>query len=202
MSVAFIIAFAPLAYVNLDADGPTVFDWLLALSGLAALFTWGSICLAHIRFRTAWARQGHTLDEIPFRALGGVYGSYLGLGLNILCLIAQVKPFCFPRPPHPLASLLSTCLLTFCHVQLYVAICPVGGGFNDAEGFFKSYLALPVVIVFWIGGFVWKRTGWLRTDQIDLDTGRRELDWDAINEDRARIAAMPGWKRVLNKLFV
>ncbi|KAK4034723.1 amino acid permease/ SLC12A domain-containing protein [Parachaetomium inaequale] len=173
-SVAAVCAFAPLAYVNLHADGPTVFDWLLALSGLAALFTWGSICLAHIRFRSAWLAQGHTLDEIPFRAVGGVYGSYLGLGLNILCLIAQ----------------------------LYVSICPVKGGFNDAEGFFKSYLALPVVIAFWVGGFLWKRTGWLRTDQIDLDTGRRELDWDAINADRARIAAMPAWKRTFHNLFV
>ncbi|KAH6613494.1 amino acid permease/ SLC12A domain-containing protein [Chaetomium tenue] len=174
ISVAAICAFAPLAYVNLHADGPTVFDWLLALSGLAALFTWGSICLAHIRFRTAWLKQGHTLDEIPFRALGGVYGSYIGLGLNALCLIAQ----------------------------LYVSICPVKGGFNDAEGFFKSYLAMPVVIVFWIGGFLWKRTGWLRTDQIDLDTGRRELDWDAIHADRAKLAAMPAWKRTFYTLFV
>jgi amino acid transporter len=174
MSVALLLAFGPLAYVNLDADGPTVFDWLLALSGLAALFTWGSICLAHIRFRTAWKRQGHTLDEIPFKAVGGVYGSYLGLALNVLCLIAQ----------------------------LYVAICPVGGGYNDVQGFFKSYLALPVVIVFWIGGFLWKRSGWLRTDQIDLDTGRRELDWDAINEHRARLAAMPAWKRIWHTFFI
>ncbi|KAK3297828.1 amino acid permease/ SLC12A domain-containing protein [Chaetomium fimeti] len=174
VSVLFICVFAPLAYVNLDTEGPVVFDWLLALSGLAALFTWGSICLAHIRFRTAWRQQGHTLDEIPFRALGGVYGSYIGLGLNILCLIAQ----------------------------LYVSICPVKGGFNDAEGFFKSYLAMPVVIVFWIGGFLWKRTGWLRTDQIDLDTGRRDLDWDAIHADRAKVAAMPSWKRTFYTLFV
>lgn len=173
-SVIFICAFGPLAYVNLAAAGPVVFDWLLALSGLAALFTWGSICLAHIRFRKAWLRQGHTLDEIPFKAVGGVYGSYLGLGLNILCLIAQ----------------------------LYVAICPVGGGFNDVEGFFKSYLALPVVIVFWIGGFIWKRTGRLRTDDIDVDTGRRELDWDEINAYRATLAAMPAWKRTIHTFFI
>lgn len=90
VSVIFLLAFGPLAYINLAAAGPTVFEWLQALSGLAALFTWGSICLAHIRFRKAWARQGRSLDEIPFRAIGGVYGSYLGLGLNILCLIATV----------------------------------------------------------------------------------------------------------------
>lgn len=59
-----------------------------------------------------------------------------------------------------------------------------------------------MVIAFWIGGFVWKRTGWLRTDQIDLDTGRRELNWDEIHADRARIAAFPAWKRVIWKLFV
>ena len=91
-SVIFILVFGLLAYVNLDADGPTVFNWLLALSGLAALFTWGSICLAHIRFRKAWARQGRSLDDIPFKAAGGVYGSYLGLALNILVLIANVSP--------------------------------------------------------------------------------------------------------------
>ncbi|KAK0741812.1 amino acid permease/ SLC12A domain-containing protein [Apiosordaria backusii] len=174
LSVIFVCAFGPLAYVNLSTSGVVVFDWLLALSGLAALFTWGSICLAHIRFRKAWALQGHTLDEIPFKAAGGVYGSYLGLILVILVLIAQ----------------------------LFVAICPVSGGFNDVEGFFKSYLALPVVIVFWIGGFMWKRTGWLRTDQIDVDSGRRELPWDEINEYRERIAQMPAWKRVMHTLFV
>jgi amino acid transporter len=99
-SVAVIIAFGLLAYINLNADGPTVFDWLLALSGLAALFTWGSICLAHIRFRKAWALQGHTLDEIPFKAIGGVYGSYLGLILNVLVLAAQVRS----NPPQAQSS--------------------------------------------------------------------------------------------------
>lgn len=82
--------------MNLNANGPTVFDWLLALSGLAALFTWGSICLAHIRFRRAWAFHGHTVDEIPFKAIGGVYGSWLGLALVVLVLIAQVNTFPLP----------------------------------------------------------------------------------------------------------
>lgn len=90
-SVALLLAFGLLAYINLAAAGPTIFDWLQALSGLAALFTWGSICLSHIRFRKAWAYHGHTLDEIPFRAIGGIYGSYLGLLLVVLVMIAQVR---------------------------------------------------------------------------------------------------------------
>lgn len=101
-SVAVIISLGGLAYLNLLAAGSTIFDWLLAISGLAALFTWGSICLAHIRYRSAWKQQGHTLDEIPFRAAGGVYGSWLGLFLCVIVLIAQVcssSTFSVPDEP-------------------------------------------------------------------------------------------------------
>ncbi|KAJ4414869.1 Amino-acid permease inda1 [Gnomoniopsis sp. IMI 355080] len=173
-SVIAILLMGFLAYVNLNANGPTVFDWLLALSGLAALFTWGSICLAHIRFRSAWAYHGHSVDEIPFKAIFGVYGSWLGLGLVVLVLIAQ----------------------------LYVAICPPGGGFNTAQGFFQSYLALPVVLFFWICGYAWKREGWLRTRDINVDIGRRELDWDEINAYKAQVAALPQWRRILHAVFI
>ncbi|KAK6813238.1 hypothetical protein RU639_010941 [Aspergillus parasiticus] len=173
MSVLLIIIFGLLAYVNLDASGEIVFAWLQALSGLAALFTWGSICLAHIRFRNAWKFHGHTLDEIPFKAVGGVYGSWLGLSLVILVLIAQ----------------------------FFVAIAPPKGGINDAEGFFQTYLALPVVLFFWVCGFLWKRAGWLRTEQIDVDSGRREIDWEPIHAERERLAAMPAWRRLLNIIF-
>jgi amino acid transporter len=90
-SVLFMLVWSLLAYINLNASGPDVFQWLLALSGLAALFTWGSVCVAHIRFRAAWKHQGHTLDEIPFCAIAGVWGSWLGLVLIVLVLIAQVS---------------------------------------------------------------------------------------------------------------
>jgi amino acid transporter len=90
LSVLFVLAWGVLGYMNLAATGKTVFDWFVALSGLAALFTWGSICLAHIRFRKAWAYHGHTVDEIPFKAAGGVIGSWIGIGIIVMVLIAQV----------------------------------------------------------------------------------------------------------------
>ena len=58
-----------------------------------------------------------------------------------------------------------------------------------------------VVILFWIVGYFWKRTGWLRTSQIDVDAGRRELDWDYINAERAKLATLPTWKRTLARMF-
>lgn len=92
-SVIFVLAWGALCYMNLASTGVVVFNWLVSLSGLAALFTWGSICLAHIRFRKAWAYHGHTLDEIPFKAVGGVAGSWLGLAIIFIVLAAQVSLF-------------------------------------------------------------------------------------------------------------
>lgn len=157
-----------LAFMSMDDNGAVVFDWLLALSALAALFTWGSVCFAHIRFRSAWKAQGHTLDEIPFKAIGGVAGSWVGF---ILCLIVLAATF-------------------------YNAIQPL-----DVEIFFMNWLAVPVIIFFWIIGFFWKRTGWLKLSQIDVDTGRREHDWDEINAYKAKVAAWPAWRRILHAIF-
>ncbi|KAG6002926.1 Amino-acid permease inda1 [Claviceps lovelessii] len=174
-SVILLILFGFIAFVSLSSDGSTVFKWLQAISGLATLFTWGSVCLAHIRFRKAWALQGHTLDEIPFQAVGGVYGSYLGLFLCVIVLMAQ----------------------------FYAAIVapPGQSGMATAEDFFSAYLAAPVVLFFWALGYLWKREGWIRTHQIDVDTGRREVDWEEINAYRARIAAYPKWRRILHHTF-
>jgi yeast amino acid transporter len=48
------LLFGCLAYINLAPNGQTIFYWLLSLSGITVLFVFGSIALAHIRFRQAW----------------------------------------------------------------------------------------------------------------------------------------------------
>jgi len=53
--VGLQLLFGGLAFLNLDkAGGGNIFDWLLALSGLSQFFVYGSICIAHVRFRKAW----------------------------------------------------------------------------------------------------------------------------------------------------
>ncbi|KAK3697495.1 Amino-acid permease inda1 [Vermiconidia calcicola] len=167
-SCIFILAFSPLAYLQLASDGATVFYWLLGLSGLAALFTWGSICFAHIRFRAAWKYQGHTVDELPFAAPFGVYGSWVGFILVIIVLIAQ----------------------------FYVAIKPL-----SVYDFFLSYLAAPVVLAFWAVGYLWKRQGFQKVSQIDVDSGRREIDYELFNRLKAQREGWPAWRRALDKFF-
>jgi amino acid transporter len=91
VSILFSSAFGFICYiVAAGSDTRTqAFNWMLAISGLAAIFTWASICMCHIRFRAAWKLQGHTLDEIAFRSQAGVIGSWIGFIFNCLVLAAQ-----------------------------------------------------------------------------------------------------------------
>lgn len=94
------LIFGLLAFINEAGDtGSTIFTWLLALSGLANFFVWGSICISHIRFRLAWKYNGHTVDELPYKALFGVLGSYFGALLCFLCLAAQFYVAIFVSNP-------------------------------------------------------------------------------------------------------
>lgn len=86
--VVIQLLFGLLAFLGESNKQDIVFNWLLALSGLSFFFIWAAICLAHIRFRHAWKAQGHLKAELPYEAVFGVLGSWYGLILNILCLIA------------------------------------------------------------------------------------------------------------------
>ena len=92
------LAFGLLAFINEASAGSDFFSWLLSLSGLSYFFVWGSINIAHIRFRRGWQVQGHTLDELPFKAQFGVIGSYIGAFLNIIALIATFYVSLFVSP--------------------------------------------------------------------------------------------------------
>ncbi|TAQ90503.1 hypothetical protein B7494_g1192 [Chlorociboria aeruginascens] len=173
--VAIIVAstLGLIAYAADSSAEGTVFDWLLAASGLSSIFTWGSICLAHIRFRRAWKVQGHTLDEIAFRSQPGVVGSWVGFIFNCLVLI----------------------------VQFWVGAWPVGYASMTAsrqlKSFFLSYLAAPIVLSCYAVYKFWKKTIIVRANEMDLQTGIRELNLPAlIAEERAERAAWPKWKQL------
>ena len=149
------LLFGLLAFIGESAQSDTVFTWLLSISGLSNFFVWGSICVAHIRFRSAWKHHGHGIDELPYRATFGIWGSYLGAFLNLLCLMAQ----------------------------FYVAAFPIGGssGRAAAEGFFESYLAAPLLLGLYVGWKTYSFIYWpahrplyVPIKDIDVYSGMRE----------------------------
>ncbi|KAK3333713.1 amino-acid permease inda1 [Cercophora scortea] len=148
------IAFGFLAFLGEvpgDVDGtPTsqeIFNWLLSISGLSYFFVWGSICATHIRFRYAWKAQGYSLDQIPYKPTLGVLGSWIGLALNLLCLIA-----------------------TF-----YNALYPSPNAEPKAKVFFQVYLAAPIVLALYLGWKLYTRDWrfYIPVHEMDLKSGAR-----------------------------
>ncbi|GAB6992404.1 amino acid permease [Paenibacillus pini] len=65
-------------------DG-VVYNWLLNASGMCGFINWLGIAVCHFRFRKAFVAQGHSLDELPYRARWFPFGPIFAF---ILCLIA------------------------------------------------------------------------------------------------------------------
>lgn len=180
-TVILQLLFGCLAFINeSETVGNNVFTWLLSLSGLVNFFTYGSICLAHIRFRKAWKYNGHSVDELPYQASYGVWGSWFGLFLNVICLMAQ----------------------------FYVALFPLGSSPN-AETFFESFLAAPLLIFFYL---VWKIYSWFYVPEhrplyvaikdMDIYTGMRDDQKDISEVDeRTRMASITQLELQRKKTF-
>jgi amino acid transporter len=176
VAIIFSSAFGLLAYVVAAGDDARskAFTWMIAISGLAVILTWGSICLCHIRFRRAWRLQGHTLDELAFKSQATIWGSWAGLIFNCLVLVAQ----------------------------FWTGFAPVGYGEMTAaervESFFTAYLAAPIAIVCYIGFKLVYKTKIKRARDIDVTSGRQEIENlpAILAEERAEQAKWPRWKKI------
>ncbi|OTA67132.1 hypothetical protein K449DRAFT_430314 [Hypoxylon sp. EC38] len=134
-----------LAYLNVSESGADVFGWFSNLTSLFTLFGWGMICLSHIRFRHAWARQGRTPEELPWKSWIYPIGAWWGL---IMCFLLII-------------------------VQFYLSVWPLGEP-PSAENFFANYISVIVIVILWLGARLYYRgRWWVDLDTIDLDEGRR-----------------------------
>ncbi len=121
------------------------------------------------RLTTHRAANGHSVDELPFRAAFGVWGSYVCLLINILALMGQ----------------------------FYVALYPVGGPNLDANTFFQLYLAGPLFIFLYLCWKVYSwfvrpadRPLFIKTKDIDIYTGMRDtqsiINGVGVSEEQRR----------------
>ncbi|KAK6198079.1 general amino acid permease [Scheffersomyces amazonensis] len=165
LGVQFI--FGLLAYL-VALPGPTatmdVFTWFLSLSGLSILFTYVAINISHIRFRAALDHQA----RIPKDEL--VYCS---------------------SPIYSWISLIG--LITLLGLQFWAALFPPGQQGADFVGFLKYYLNLIVLVACYVSHkfYNWWFNGvpltkfFLRAGEIDVDTGRRDIDLEIIKQEIA-----------------
>ncbi|KAF4778495.1 amino-acid permease inda1 [Colletotrichum scovillei] len=171
--VALQVAFGFISFITVAADSKTVFNWLLAVTGLSGQFAYASIMIAHIRFRKAWKVQGRSPEDIPWRSALGVVGSHVGVFL-VCCSLAA----------------------TF-----YSSLFPVGGK-PSAESFFQGYLAAPITISLFLFWKVYTKDWGFGVDlhSVDLDMGRRpEEELDDVYEGTEKKKTV--WKRGLSVIF-
>ncbi|EGV64763.1 hypothetical protein PSN45_005109 [Yamadazyma tenuis] len=167
-----------LAFVSATPDQEVVFAWLMALSGLSTLFTWASVSLVHLRFRMGMKAQGRGLDELPYLANTGVGGAIVGLVTSVVILV----------------------------LQFWISLYPVGRAPN-AKVFFQNYLGAVVVLVFFVGHKLYSRklNAVVRLHEMDLDSGRRELDFElmrqVIETEKEELRMSSWYRRMWRVLF-
>ncbi|EPY50704.1 hypothetical protein SPOG_00755 [Schizosaccharomyces cryophilus OY26] len=141
-AIIITLLLGSIAYFTEAGVGGALFGWLLSICGLSTTFIWGSICLSHIQFRRAWKAQNHSLKELPFLSMFGIYGSIYGVVMTFIALAAQLYVAIFPidRPPNPIS-------------------------------FFQAYLAAPLVVISYTFWKLWKKTSIVNVKELDLLEG-------------------------------
>lgn len=93
------------------------------------------------------------MEELPFRAVFGVWGSWVCLAINVIALIAS----------------------------FYTALYPLGGPYLSAENFFEAYLAAPLLVFLYFCWKVYSyfvhpehRPLYIKIKDIDIYSGMRE----------------------------
>lgn len=175
-------AFGLLAYLICIPGEDTsvqIFDWLLSLSGLGALFTYLSINICQLRFNRALKHQARIpKDELLY--VSPLWCSWYGI-VTIVAILG---------------------------LQFWAALFPPGKHKADVEGFFKIYLGGPILFLCWLGHKIfacyYHKTPltkfWFTVEEIDVDTGRRQVDLEAVKqeiaEERIVMESKPWWYKV------
>lgn len=178
VSFVVVFAFGLLAFLVYSASEGEIFSWLAGISGLATIFMWGAVCLAHLRFRYAWKKQGNSLRQLPWKSPLGIWGSMFGLFLNILLIAGN----------------------------FYYSAFPINEGNSTpqqrAHDFFENMISAIIVFFSFVIHKLATRSRFVRIDSMDLESDRREpVSQDVLDRERAEAASKPLWHRILHVLF-
>ncbi|KAI3405824.2 SAM3 [Candida oxycetoniae] len=164
-----------LGFLVVNKNEDAVFTWFFSVCSLASFFIWLMVNVTHLRFRYALRRQSRSTNEIIFKSPLGTWGSWTGLFL----------------------------LLFIICVLIWVSAYPIDVHGSDVVSFWQSCLSLPLLILIWVLHKTYYKTWnqlWIKLEDIDLDTGRREADLDRLKqeiaEEKEKFRAKPFYYKV------
>ena len=83
------VAISMLGFLSSLVGDSVAYTLFYNATGLTGFIVWVCVCLAHLRFRAAWKAQGHSADELPYRARFFPVGTWFALIVFIGVIIGQ-----------------------------------------------------------------------------------------------------------------
>ncbi|WP_195574240.1 amino acid permease [Paenibacillus sp. 1001270B_150601_E10] len=97
-------------------DG-VVYFWLLNASGMCGFIAWLGIAISHYRFRKAYVKQGHKIEELPYRARWFPFGPIFAFILCLIVVLGQWLPELNAETPQ-----LANFLMPYLGVPIFIAV--------------------------------------------------------------------------------
>ncbi|KAJ5394594.1 uncharacterized protein N7487_012235 [Penicillium crustosum] len=141
-----------LGYLNCNSVGTLVYSWFSALVAIATLFQWGSIYIAHLRFRQGLRAQGKDLSALPFKGLLTPWAQYFGLIIVLFVFGCEFYLACWPF-----------------------------GEKGSVKSFFSSYLAAPLFFFDYFVYKWYFKTKIVKPVDMDFGPARAFDEQDLIN---------------------
>lgn len=162
VSVLFSGAFGLLSYLSVNNTSLDVFQDFANISSATAMLMWSGMCLSFLRF-------------------------YYGLKLRPDIISRDDPSYPYRSPLQPFLAIYG--LFGSLLIVILMGFVVFLKGFWDTKTFFMSYGALMLFVVCYVGYKICRSSRIHRLDQLDLDSGRREMDRIIWDEDKYYISS-------------
>ncbi|PHH81508.1 hypothetical protein CDD82_610 [Ophiocordyceps australis] len=145
--VALVLAFALLAFLQLQSNAAKVLSWLVSLVTASQLINFAVVCVTYLSWYRALKAQGISRASLPYRARFMPWAAWYGLA--------------------------GTLVMAF--VGGYAVFLPLPGHWNVPD-FLFSYTMIPVFPILYLGWKFYHKTRIYKPHEVDLQKGVAEID--------------------------
>jgi amino acid transporter len=147
-----------ITYLSVSAGANKVFTWFQALTTIAQLFTWSSICFTYTRFRKALDAQGVDRSTLLFSAKFQPYATWAALAYFVLIILFNgFKAF---------------------------TVTPWGS--DEITSFLTAYIGVPIFFGLFAFWKLVKRSKMVNPAEADIWSGKAALDAEVWPEQIPR----------------
>jgi yeast amino acid transporter len=166
--VALTAVVSLLTYLSCGSGAKVVFLWFQNLVTIAQLFTWVSICIAYLRFRSALLAQNVDRDTLIFKSKFQPYTAWFALTFfSVIIFFNGFDVFIQKKPDVPWV-------------------------FSPTE-FFTAYINVPIFFGLFVLWKLVKRTRPVKASEADIWTGKHAVDNAVWPEDIPKNALEKIW---------